>query len=91
MATHEIFKSDVRACGDRAAVFEYDGDAGYFYLYDTKGKQGQKVIAAIRVLVGKTDLIERDIAISWVAMETVVGLFIRGALWAAFDATTGAK
>ncbi len=41
MTTEEIFDSCVREKGDLAGVFEYDGEAGYFYLYETKRGQGE--------------------------------------------------
>jgi len=91
MARKEMVDSAVRADGDHAGVFEYDGDTGYFYLYETKGASGKKVIGAIRVLVGTPDFEDRDIEIRWDADENLVGLFICGQLWAAFDGRTGAK
>jgi hypothetical protein len=86
-----IFEDATRSAGDRSAVFEYDGDTGYFYLYNAQGEQGRKVVAAIRVLHGDSDLQQEDVAIRWGADEGVVGLFIRGQLWAAFDDRTGAR
>src|SRR5260370_33331884 len=91
MAENEMFDSAVRSAGNQAGVFEYDGETGYFYLYETKGHQGQKVRAATHVLTGTPDFEEGDIAIRWDPAETIVGLFIHGHLWAAFDGRTGAK
>src|SRR5438552_3008968 len=91
MATDEMFESAVRSAGDHAGVFEYDGETGYFYLYQTKGAQGQKVLDAIRVMIGTAHFDESDVVVRWDAAERAVGLFIRGNLWAAFDATTGTK
>lgn len=91
MADDEMFDSVTRSAGDRAGVFEYDGDTGYFYLYETRNDQDKKVIAAIHVLTGNSDFTGNDIAIRWSMNQTTVGLFIRGQLWAAFDGGTEAK
>ncbi len=91
MTENEMFDSAVRSAGDQAGVFEYDGDTCYFYLYKTNDEQGQKVVASIRVLSGTPDFEEKDIAIHWNAEESIVGLFIYGKLWAAFEVGTYAK
>jgi len=91
MAGNEIFASAARSGGDLAGVFEYDGETGYFYLYETEGAHGHKVISAIRVVTGEKDFGEQDISIQWSGNESKVGLFIRKQLWAAFDGKTGDK
>jgi hypothetical protein len=91
MIDDELFESAVRSGGDHAGVFEYDGDTGYFYLYETKAKGGHKVVAGIRVLTGAANFAQQDIAIRWNSAENAVGFFIRDRLWAAFDLQTGAK
>lgn len=91
MAKDEMFDSAIRSAGDRAGIFEYDGETAYFYLYETNGSHCQKVIAAIRVLSGTPDFEEGDVSIRWEDDESKVGLFIRGQLWAAFDAQTHGK
>lgn len=91
MANDEMFDSAVRSAGDRAGVFEYDGEAAYFYLYETNGSDCQKVIAAIRVFSGNPDFEQEDVSIRWDDGESKVGLFIRGQLWAAFDAQANGK
>jgi hypothetical protein len=88
MATDDIFDSAVRSAGDMAAIFEYDGDTGYFYLYETRQPQGHRIVAAIQVLVGEPDFDGKDISVRWDTSETKVGLFIRRQLWAAFDGQT---
>jgi hypothetical protein len=85
MATHELFDSSVRSTGDFAGVFEYDGDTGYFYLYETERGQGQKIHDAIHILSGEPDFGEMDVSIRWDSEERKVGLFIRNVLWAVFD------
>ena len=87
----EIFESVLRSAGDKAGVFEYDGDTGYFYLYDTEATKGQKVVGAINLLTAPADFGEEDILIRWDANEMMVGLFIREQLWAVFDTGTGTK
>lgn len=91
MAANEMFESTLRATGDLAGVFEYDGETGYFYLYETKRDDGQKVAAAIQVFTGSPDFQEEDVTIHWDASGRMVGLFIRERLWAAFDAETRVK
>jgi hypothetical protein len=91
MAANEMFESSFRTTGDLAGVFEYDGETGYFYLYETKSAGGQKVAAAIHILTGSPDFREEDVNIHWDSSERIVGLFIKQRLWAAFDEKTRAK
>jgi len=86
MATEDVFASSVRSVGDLAGVYEHDGDTGFFYLYDTKGREGQKVLGSVRILSGHPDFTEQDVSIRWDSEEQRVGLFIRHVLWAVFDA-----
>lgn len=81
----EIFESAPRSSGDLAGVFEYDGETGYFYLYQTVGSEGQKVLSAIHILSTDPDFNHSDLAVRWDLKEERVGLFIRGQLWAVFD------
>ncbi len=83
MELEEMFDSSVRSAGDFAGVFEYDGETGYFYLYDMSREESQRVLAAIRVVGTKPDFDQDSIEIKWDKAERRVGLFIRGALWAA--------
>ncbi len=85
MARDEMFDSSVRSSGDLAGVFEYDGETGYFYLYETDGGEAHKVLGAIHVLSGEPDFSEEDVAIQWDQASRRVGLFIREVLWAVFD------
>jgi hypothetical protein len=87
----ELFESCVRTKGDLAGVFEFDGDAGYFYLYDVSGAAGSRVLDSIRVLAASPDFTESEVGVRWDVAEVVVGLFIRDELRAAFDSLTGAK
>jgi hypothetical protein len=87
----EIFVSKVRSAGDLAGVFEYDGETGYFYLYDERHERNHRVVGAIHVLSTAPDFHESDVRILWDATETCVGLVIRDHVWAAFDTRTGAK
>lgn len=86
----ELFVSALRSQGDRAGVFEYDGETGYFYLYDVHGNKGNRIIAAIPLLSGTIDFGERDVLIRWDGEENLVGLFVRKKLWAVFNLSTGA-
>ena len=91
MTNEEMFDSAVRSAGDKAGVFEYDGETGYFYLYDTRNEETRKVVDAIPVMNREPDCAETDLAVRWDSAERMVGLFIRGALWAVFDDKTGTK
>ena len=87
-AVDEIFDSAVHPSGDLTGVFEHDGSAGYFYLYETRAEETHKVIADMRVVAGPADFSQSDVAIRWSRDGSVVGLFIRGVLWAAFEGAT---
>ena len=81
----EVFESSVRSRGDLAGVFEYDGEEGYFFLFDLtkdKGKQGSGVIS---LNSATADFKVSDVSIKWNQSEDIVGLYIGGRLWAAFD------
>jgi len=83
----EMFVSAPRSAGDLAGVFEYVENTGYFYYYDRGRIAGKRVVAAIRILTGKPDFAESDVIVRWTRNEEIVGLFIRGQLWAAFRGT----
>jgi hypothetical protein len=87
----ELFESSVRATGDLAGVFEYEDNVGYFYLYALTGTAGEKVIDAIHVLTGDHWLEANNIVVRWDARAEKVGLFIKGVLCAAFDASLQRK
>jgi len=81
-----MFATAVRSSKDLAAAFEYDGETGYFYLYDDSGARGPKVVGAIRILLTAPDFGQDSVLVCWDKEERYVGLLIRGVLWAAFDA-----
>ena len=87
----DIFESVVRSSGDLAGVFEFDGETSYFYLYELHGSNSNKVLDAIRITASVPDFTESDIAIRWDIDERIVGLLIKGVLWAVFDSDTRAK
>lgn len=87
--SEDVFCQALRSAADKAGVFEYDGETGYFYLYDVSSSRGQKVVAALRILRGPADLGCSDISIRWDATDKIVGLFIGNSLWAAFDSRDG--
>lgn len=82
----EIFDSSVRSKGDLAGVFEHDGDTGYFYLCRSNGNAVEAILDRIQILVGEPDFGEAEVSVRWDHQEEKVGLFIRGNLWAVFDA-----
>jgi hypothetical protein len=87
----ELFHSAIRSKGDLAGVFEYDGVAGYFYLYDLNQEEGSRVVGSIRILSADTDLVDEDVSVRWDTCEERVGLFLRGTQWAVFNAIAGTK
>ncbi len=91
MAIDEMFDSLARSKGDLAGIFEYDGEAGYFYLYECRGNAGKKVVGAIRIVSGTADFKQTELAVRWDGVERRVGLFICGQLCAVFDTDSGAK
>jgi hypothetical protein len=87
---NERFESSVRSAGDLAGVFEHDGDTGYFYLYEPGGAGGQAIVGYLLVMSGARSVEVGAVEVRWDADEQVVGLFIDGELWAAFDGSTRA-
>lgn len=83
--SNEIFESAVRATHDLAGVYGYDGETGYFYLYDLHAVPSQKSLASIHILSGLSDFEAKDVEIRWGTGFKRVGLFIRDQLWAVFD------
>jgi len=91
MTRDDIFVDNTRPAGDFSGVFEFEDETGYFYLYQIEGDEGAKIIGAIHVITGTPDFKKDEVAVRWDTAENKVGLFIRGRLWAAFDAVTKAK
>jgi hypothetical protein len=81
----ELFETCARPEGDLAGVFEYDGEVGYFYLCDLTRKDGETILGAIHVTSAKPDFIQSEIKVVWNKSRDVVGLSIRGRIWAAFS------
>lgn len=88
-----IFESATRSAGDLAGVFEHDDDTGYFYLYRMgRTDEEQEIVGAIHVVSDRRPAYTaKDIEIRWNGKEDIVGLFIKGQLWAAFDGATNRK
>jgi hypothetical protein len=87
----ELFDSAVRRGGDLAGVFEYDGETAYFYLYDVTHEQEYRIVDAIHVLSGESDLTAQDVEVRWDDDESRVALFLRETQWAVFNVITGEK
>ena len=85
----EMFLSSVRSRDDLGAFFEYDGETGYFYLYDPLRQGGERIVNSIHVISGNPDFREADLEIRWSPDEQTVGLLIRGQPWAAFSGKLG--
>ena len=88
---NDIVKSMVRSLGDLAGVFEFDGETSYFYLYDVNAKESQKITDTIHIISGEPDFCDEDIAVRWNSDESIVGLFVRSQLLAAFDTKHNTK
>jgi hypothetical protein len=91
MSDDEIFESEIRSAGDLGAVFEYDGETSYFYLYATENPGPKKILAHIHIRSGKAGFTQQDVAVRWNHRETRVGLFLRERLRAVFDVESGEK
>lgn len=81
----EIFQSAVRPGDGVAGVFEYDGDVGYFYLYDLSKEKGNKIRSSMHIISGDPNFSESDVKVLWNKTGEFVGLYIKNQLWAAFD------
>lgn len=86
-----IFESVIRSTGDIAGVFEFDGEAGYFYLYGINEADGKKVLDAISIASGIPDFEASDISIRWNVDEKLVSLRIKDDIWAVFDCESKRK
>jgi hypothetical protein len=87
VAKEEMFRSATR--GDFAGVFEFDGESGWFYLFDNGRAAGRKIIGTIHILSGTPDFAGTEVDVRWNHEGLRVGLFIREQLWAEFDAVRG--
>lgn len=90
MLQNQLLRSAARSSGDLAGVFEHDGEAAYFYLYEPLAEKGRAVVGALPILAGGDAVDDAAVKVRWDAAETVVGLFIGPELWAAFDGSSGA-
>lgn len=84
-SSDEMFVSAVRTSDDLVGVFEHDGETGYFYLYNQSKPASQRILSAIHVLSGHPEFSESDVEVRWTKDDEIVGLLIRGRLWAAFS------
>jgi hypothetical protein len=85
-----IYVSATRDLGDLAGVFEFDGDSCYFYLFSVDDALGGKVLDALPVVTGAPDFAAEDVDVRWDPAAALVGLFIRGVLWAVLAHTRNA-
>jgi hypothetical protein len=82
---NEIFESQVNSEESLAGVYEHDSEVGYFYLYDLRRPEGQKVTGAVRVSIGPFQDEPDDVIIRWSDDGGYVGLFIKSQLRVGFD------
>lgn len=80
-----MFDSSIRSAGDLASVFEFDGDASYFYLYRVDADEGSKSINSIKIGVGTPPFLESEVDILWSKDDRLVCLQIAGNIVATFD------
>jgi hypothetical protein len=83
--SRDVFESAVRIAGDLAGVFEGDNDADFFYLYDLRKPESERVVAAIPVRCGVT---ATELRIRWSRDQDTVALFSLGECLAAFRTDT---
>jgi hypothetical protein len=77
----EMFETGKRARGDLAGVFEYAHGTGYLYLYEPNSR----ILAHLHIVSGSPGFAATDLSVKWNRRETMVGLYIRGRLWAVID------
>jgi hypothetical protein len=87
----DIFDSAIRSPGDLAGVFEYDGETGYFYLFEVGGRGGARILSAIHIVSGPLNVGDAEIDVRWDESEDRVGLFIRNTLSAVFNVADAGK
>ena len=87
--TTELFSSSARIHG-LSGVFEYDGETSYFYLVDHSKEHRGAIVDAIHVTSSPPDFRQVEIRICWDRQQNLIGLFLHGELWAAFN-TRGEK
>ena len=80
-----VFVEAVRSAEDYAGILDQADGSAYFYLFKLNMPEGEGIRAAIHVESGHSTLQEQDFDVRWDDDEEVVGLFICGRLWAAFD------
>ena|SRR5579864_405611 len=83
---NDICEGVLRPQGDLAGVFEYDGETSYFYLYEPDDPKGIGIKGHIHVTSRRPDFAAHDVAITWNRTASMVGLRIRGQLWAVLSA-----
>jgi hypothetical protein len=92
-----VFAGRARAKGDLAGVFKYDdsdNDASataYFYLYDVETDDGEGTLDSIHIRSGPWNIREEGVEVRRDKNERMVGLFIFGTPWAAFDSVASEK
>jgi hypothetical protein len=84
----EMFVDCVSEEGEWVGVFEYDGETGYFYIYNLAFDVGSRVVESMLILTGAPDFAEAEVAVRWARDGTSVGLFIRDVLWGLFNVST---
>ena len=87
----DFFIDSIRSKGELAGVYEWDGDAAYFYLYGINKDAGKKILNSLHIYSGKPIFNDEDIVMKWDNKEEKVGLYILGELWAVFDVAEGRK
>lgn len=80
-----IYKSVLHPSNGMGAVFEDDGETGYFYLWDENATDEMKIRGALRIYNSPKELAKEDVDVRLNSAGTKAGLFIHDVLWAVWD------
>jgi hypothetical protein len=82
----EIFESETNSAETLAGVFEFDGEASYFYLYKILEGDEYEILNNIRIQINSSpDFNSSDIEILWQSRDRFLCLKIKNIIWAVFD------
>jgi hypothetical protein len=83
--TQDIFESCADPSGKRGGVYENTPDSGgWFYLCDNVGSEFS-ILGSVGMNSPAAQIHPTDVEVRWSPDGQIVGLFIQGKLWAAFD------
>jgi hypothetical protein len=85
----EYFDSSMRPSGDIAGVFEFDGETGYFYLYEMSSDGENKIKGALNIHIDNVTFAPSDVLINWSSDWNITYLKISNKVYAVFDCRSG--